>query len=130
MGLFSVKVVDIMTRSVLSVTEETQLGEVARRMVERNVGCAVVVDREGRCVGIITERDFLRLFSENVPSTRLVGEYMSKNPITVREDESVNQAKNIMITQKIRHLPVIDYHGKVVGILSMRDVFERIETLI
>lgn len=121
---------DIMSKRVVAVSEDTTLRDTVGRMLERNVGCAVIVDDEGRCVGVITERDCLRLFHQNVLPLSRVGEYMTRNPITVREEASINEAKNIMISQRIRHLPVVNKKGQVVGILSMRDIFERVETLI
>lgn len=129
-GLTSVRVSDIMSRKVLILAEDSTLADTVSEMLEKDVGSAIIVDKNGRCIGIITERDFLRLFKEKVDPSQQVKEYMSRNPITVREDASVNEARNIMITHKIRHLPVIDYTGRVVGVLSYRDIFERIETLI
>ncbi len=129
-GLTSIRVSDIMSRKVLVSAEDSTLADTVSEMLEKDVGSAIIVDKSGRCIGIITERDFLRLFKEKVDPSQQVKKYMSRNPITVREDTSVNEARNIMITHKIRHLPVIDYTGRVVGVLSYRDVFERIETLI
>lgn len=129
-GLTSVRVSDIMSRKVLILREDSTLEDAVSEMLEKDVGSAIIIDNNGRCIGIITERDFLRLFKEKVDPSYHVKEYMSRNPITVREDASVNEAKNIMISHKIRHLPVIDYTGHVIGVLSYRDIFERIETLI
>lgn len=126
----SIRVSDIMSRNVLMFSEDSRLEEVASKMLERDVGSAIIVDKNGRCIGIITERDFLRLFRERVDPSERVINYASKFPITVRVDASVNEARNLMITHRIRHLPVIDFDGCVVGVLSFRDIFERIETLI
>ena len=129
-GLSSVRVTDIMSHRVVTVSGETSLGEAVRRMLEKDVGSVVVVDGEGRCIGIVTERDFLRFFVEKIPPDSPVKEHMRRDPLTVREDASINEARNIMITHNIRHLPVIGHDGRVIGILSVRDIFERIETLI
>ena len=125
----SVRVVDIMSKNPLVVSPFTTLREAAKLMVEWNVGCVIVAEGP-RCVGILTERDFLRLFSNNVNPDEPVERHMTKNVITIREDASVNEAKNIMISQRIRHLPVVDYSNRLIGVISMRDVFERVQTLI
>ncbi|HIQ29067.1 MAG TPA: CBS domain-containing protein [Candidatus Caldiarchaeum subterraneum] len=125
----SVKVADIMSKNVLTVSPSTSLRDAAAVMLKRNVGCVVVME-DDKCVGILTERDFLRLFYERVDAEEPVEKYMSKNVITIRDSASVNEAKNIMVSQRIRHLPVIDYSNRLIGILSMRDVFERIQTVI
>ncbi len=129
-GLSSVRVTDIMSHRVVTAAGNTSLGEAAKKMIENDVGSVVIIDEEGRCIGIVTERDFLRFFVEKVPPETPVREYMRKDPITVREDASINEARNIMITHNIRHLPVVGHNGRVIGILSVRDIFERIETLI
>ncbi|MEM3032115.1 MAG: CBS domain-containing protein [Nitrososphaerota archaeon] len=125
----SVKVSEIMTKQVHTVDVNTSLVEAARKMYENRIGCLVVVS-EGRCVGIITERDFVRLFSKRTPYEFKVGDFMTSPPITVRGDSSLNEAKNIMETHRIRHIPVLDSQGNLVGLVSMRDIIERIETLI
>lgn len=129
-GLSSLKVSDIMSHKVVMVYSKATLRDAAKRMLEKDVGSIVVTDDEGRCIGIVTERDFLRFFVDNVSPDASVSEYMRRNPLTVKEDTSINEARNIMITHNIRHLPVISHGGKVIGILSVRDIFERIETLI
>ncbi|MEN2975170.1 MAG: CBS domain-containing protein [Candidatus Caldarchaeales archaeon] len=129
-GLTSIRVSDIMSKNILLVSPDSSLREVAEMMIERNVGSAVIVDESRRCLGIITERDFLRLFKEGVDNLRPVREYMRVDPIKITEDKSVNEARNIMITHKIRHLPVVDNNNNIVGVLSIRDIFERIETII
>lgn len=129
-GLVSVKVSDIMSRNVLLMCEDSTLKEVATKMLERDVGSVIIVDSSGKCLGIITERDFLRLFKEGANPSEPVKKYMALNPITVGGDTSLNEAKNIMITNRIRHLPVVDYNGCVIGVITYRDIFERIETLI
>lgn len=125
----SVKISEVMTKKVLTVDPATSLGETARKMYENRIGCLVVVE-ENRCVGIITERDFVRLFYQRIDPDSRVGEYMTKPAVTVSEDASVNEARNIMETHSIRHLPVVDRRGSLVGIVSIRDIFERVITLI
>jgi CBS domain-containing protein len=129
MTMHSVKVSEIMTRKVHTVDPETSLVEAAKKMHENRIGCLVIVSG-GKCLGIITERDFVRLFSMMTPHHSRVGDYMTSPPITVKMDASVNEARNIMETHKIRHIPVVDLKGELVGLVSMRDIFERIETLI
>ncbi len=118
-----------MTKKVYTTSPDTSLVEVARRLYENRIGCLPVVS-EGRCVGIITERDFVRLFAAMTPHLGRVGDYMTQPPVTVNMDASVNEARNIMETHQIRHIPVVDMKGEVVGLVSMRDIFERMETLI
>jgi CBS domain-containing protein len=125
----SVKVSEIMTKKVLTVDPATSLSEAARKMYENRIGCLVVVEGR-RCVGIITERDFVRLFYQRAPVDGRVGEYMTTPAVMVSEDTSVNEARNILETHSFRHLPVVDRNGSLVGIVSIRDIYERVITLI
>lgn len=127
--MHSVKVSEVMSRRVHTVDAEASLVEAARRMYENRIGCLVVVSG-GRCVGIITERDFLRLFANKAPHDMRVGDSMTSPTITVREDASLNEARNIMETHRIRHIPVLNPQGELVGLVSMRDIMEKIGTLI
>ena len=121
---------DVMTRKIIWVREDETLKEAALKMTTSDVGCVLVLDDDGRCIGILTERDFVRLFANDVESTSLVRDYMTKNPITVKEMTSIAEAKNIMATHRFRHLPVTDNDEHVIGVLSIRDIVERVQLYI
>jgi CBS domain-containing protein len=91
-------------------------------MAERNIG-ALPVMQDDRLVGMFTERDYTRkviLMGRKSRDTQ-VGEIMTREPVTVSPDNSVNECMEIMTEERIRHLPVIE-DGKVVGILSIGDL--------
>ena len=112
-------VADVMSKSLLTLDEQTTLTEAAAAMTARHVGSALVL-REERLAGIITERDVLRAVATgDVTST--VGTWMTPNPETVDADESAQQAAVVMIHGGFRHLPVL-VGGAPVGIVSIRDL--------
>jgi CBS domain-containing protein len=114
---------DVMTREVLAVAPEDTLGEAAQKMVERDVGSAVVLDF-GRLIGILTERDLMRATAGRTHSSEArVREWMTADPVTATEDTSVEDAARTMLDAGFRHLPVIA-DGRAVGIVSIRDVAE------
>jgi CBS domain-containing protein len=86
------------------------------------VGSALVFDG-GRLVGILTERDVLRIVGAHELAGATVGECMSRNPETVAADETLEQAGVLMIHGGFRHLPVVD-GTDVIGIVSMRDLVQ------
>lgn len=95
-------------------------------MAENNVGSVVVCD-EGQIVGIFTERDYCRkiiLMGRSSLNTPL-HEIMTKNMITVRRTQPLEECLELMSKYHIRHLPVED-SGKLIGVVSMRDVMEMI----
>jgi CBS domain-containing protein len=111
---------DVMTRGVLTVERGLGLREAARRMVERGVGAAIVLDGE-RLVGILTERDVLKAVASDRDRTSAVEDCMTAHPETVEPSETTDHAAALMIHGGYRHLPVVD-GARVVGIVSIRDL--------
>ena len=109
----------VMSKSLLTLDEQTGLTEAAAAKTERHVGSALVL-REGRLAGIITERDVLRAVARG-EVTSTVAAWMTANPETVDADESAQQAAVVMIHGGFRHLPVLA-GGVPVGIVSIRDL--------
>jgi CBS domain-containing protein len=109
-------------RKTHEVTEEQTVLDVARLMVEHNIG-AVPVAREGKLIGIFSERDLLkRVTAEGRdPVTTRVGEVMTSDPLVVDPKETVEHCMIVMKQHNFRHLPVCE-HGKMVGIVSLRDI--------
>jgi CBS domain-containing protein len=114
---------DHMSRNVLSVEPQLPISEVARRMVERNVGSVLVLDTEGRLAGILTERDLMRALARGVRDDALVEDCMTRDPETIAPTESAQHAAVLMIHGGFRHLPVVD-GDDVVGMLSIRDLMQ------
>ena len=111
---------DVMTRGVFAVERGLGLREAARRMVERSVGAAIVLDGE-RLVGILTERDVLLAVASDRDQVAAVEDCMTAHPETVEPSDTTDHAAALMIHGGFRHLPVVD-GDKVVGIVSIRDL--------
>ena len=111
---------DHMSRDLLSVTPGEAITDVAERMVERNLGAVLVLER-GRLAGIMTERDLMRAVARGLPGEAVVADYMSRDPDTIEPGETTEHAAVLMIHGGFRHLPVVE-GDDVVGILSIRDL--------
>ncbi|HKR98879.1 MAG TPA: CBS domain-containing protein [Candidatus Dormibacteraeota bacterium] len=109
-----------MSRNLLSVEPGDTITQVAKRMVERNLGAVLVFDG-GRLAGIMTERDLMRAVARGLPGEAVVADYMTKHPETIEPDDTTQQAAVLMIHGGFRHLPVVE-GDDVVGILSIRDL--------
>ncbi len=114
-----------MSRPPITARDSDNAMTVAKLMAKHDVGCVIVVDRAGKPAGIITERDIVqRVASRNLtPSEVKVTEAMSKPIIGIPPNTPVNEAAKRMNQSKIRRLAIID-NGKLVGILTMKDILE------
>jgi CBS domain-containing protein len=111
-----------MSGVVLTLGRGHTLREAARRMSDRNVGAAVVIDEEEPGPGIVSERDILiSLGRGEDPDSEQVGDHMTDSMITASPDWSLERAAMEMSRRHIRHLVVVD-GPEIVGVLSMRDI--------
>ncbi|QIW23684.1 CBS domain-containing protein [Sulfolobus sp. S-194] len=111
-----------MSSPVFQVEANTSIQEVCKLMVERGVG-SVIVTENGEPKGIFTDRDAVKAFSMGLSPTDEVRLASTLgNLITVDEDTDVFVAIDIMTKNKIRHLPVKDREGKIIGMFAITDI--------
>jgi CBS domain-containing protein len=111
-----------MSSVILTVGPGHTLRAAARRMSEKGVGAAVVLDEEQPAPGLLSERDILNSLGRGEdPDAELVGAHMTSTIISATPDWSLERAAVEMSHRHIRHLVVVD-GGELVGILSMRDI--------
>jgi len=101
-------------------------------MVERDVGSVLVVDRAGRLVGIFTERDLLRHYLEAQSKFLYltVDRVMTSPVVTVPPTATLDVALDLMAKKNVRHLPVVDKEGQVVGYLTWKSLFQRLSGML
>jgi signal-transduction protein with cAMP-binding, CBS, and nucleotidyltransferase domain len=111
-----------MSKVVLTLGPGHTLRDAAKRMTDKGVGAAVVVDDEYPGPRIISERDILSSLGKvEDPDSECVVDHMSDSLIAAAPDWSLERAAMEMSRRHIRHLVVVD-GGELVGILSMRDI--------
>ncbi len=115
---------DVMTRTVVTAPPDMSAAEAGKKMVENRVGNIIII-KEGRPVGIVTESDMVaKVISKNVkPGSIKLEQLMSKLLITTKSSDDINDAVRMMAQKKIRRLPVID-GGELVGIITDADVIQ------
>jgi CBS domain-containing protein len=115
------KVNEIMVRKVIAAKPETNLTDVARLMRKNRVGSIVIV-KNGRPVGILTESDFIKLVARGTDMKNATAEdFMHRDVVTCDSALTVVDALMIMRSERLRHLPVVK-REKLVGIISIRDL--------
>ena len=115
---------DVMTPNPVSVKPDSTVWEAVLKMDELNIGALPVVDEYGKLVGIFTERDLLRrvIAKGKDPRVTKIRDVMTPSPVSIGPDEPVEVAKSIMAKLKVRHLPVVDSEGRLIGIISIKDI--------
>jgi CBS-domain-containing membrane protein len=133
----------IMAKPVVSVTEEMALVQAAGLLAAKQVSGAPVVDREGRIVGVVSEKDFLREMGFGAtPSfmriathcldnkscmigrlrNRYVGEIMTRPPITGTPEMTIGTISALFADRRINRLPIVDDDERPVGIVTRTDL--------
>jgi CBS domain-containing protein len=113
-------------RRVYSIDADKTALEAARFMMEHNIG-ALPVLREGRLVGIFSERDVMNrvVAAGRTPGTTRVAEVMTSNPRTVDADESLEDCLFLMKEFNFRHVVVLS-GGELSGLVSLRDILMKV----
>jgi CBS domain-containing protein len=116
-----VQVRDVMTQATVTDSPQDSLRSAAERMWRQQTGSLLVADN-GNLIGIITERDLLRVIALGAdPDKTSVDDAMTVEVFTVPPDMPLQDAAREMATRWIRHLPVVA-DGALLGVVSMRDV--------
>jgi len=138
----------VMSRPVIAAREQTNLEEVARLMLEREIGSVVIVDDQGSMIGIVTDTDFAARKSKIPFSTfelpqllgqwmddegvegiyrkarsMKVGEIMTERVWSVEEDTPIEEVVRLMLDRDIDHVPVVDGE-RPVGMVAHRDLLK------
>lgn len=110
-------------QETLELSPQATVLEASRRMAERRVGAVPVVS-EGALIGIFTERDLVcRVIAlGHDPARATLAEVMTRDPVTVHASTSLASALDIIRRDGIRHLPVTDQQGDLLGVISCRDI--------
>ena len=120
------KIKDIMCKQVVTAKETLSIQEAIQLLNERHVGSIVIIDDENRCVGMFTERDAIRVVAQKIRLDELLNKVMSTHVATISLESSFDEAKSLMLSHKIRHLPVTDQTGKLIGLFSMRAFLDEV----
>lgn len=131
----SVNVAAILSRKgtdVITVTREAPVTDVIRMLTEHNVGALVVTDAAGEIAGIVSERDIVHQLARAGRATleMAVDEAMTADVLRCTPEDTADDVMQTMTQRRLRHLPVVDDNGRMVGIVSIGDVVKsRIDDL-
>ena len=120
------KVADLMTRDVETIGPSATIQEAAERMKAENVG-SLPVCQDSRLVGTLTDRDItVRVTAEGRdPRTTLVRDAMTRQLVTVRPQQDVADAEQLMLDRQVRRLPVVETDGRLAGYITLATIARR-----
>ena len=116
-----------MTRDVVTLRPEQRTYDAVQTLLKRRISGAPVIDEGGLLVGVFSERDsiqaLLRAVHERLPASR-VGDHMSTDLVTVGESTTLLTIAHLFLTHTVRRLPVISDEGRLIGLISRRDLLK------
>ncbi|MGH9339326.1 MAG: KpsF/GutQ family sugar-phosphate isomerase [Acidobacteriota bacterium] len=110
---------------VPAVTADASMDDVIYEMSRKGLGVTSVLDQEGRLLGVISDGDLRRLLQRDRDRilSRSAGECMTKNPMTISENELATAALNLLEQRKITSLMVTDSAGRLTGVIHLHDLW-------
>ena len=140
------KVKEIMTKNVVSIKPNDNAKDALNLLFKMQISGLPVIDTQGKLTGMFTEKDVLRnilpsyiervgrfVYEENPKSIKnkfqdlvnlSVSHLMRKDTVTVDEDASLCEVAHLILTQKVRRIPVLDKEKKVIGIVAREDIIK------
>jgi CBS domain-containing membrane protein len=139
----SIRVIEVMTKDVAAVFDDTPLKDVASIMAASNVSGVPVIDVDGKVIGVVSEKDLLSVMGGGSAKTfmeviaqclkgrsclavpvieKVAGDIMSSPAVTVKEETPVMEVADLFTQRGVNRVPVVDGNGRMVGIVSRGDI--------
>lgn len=115
---------DYMTITTVTMNFRNSVLDIAKKMLAENISSIPITDDEGEIIGILTERDMIKIIANELsPSGISAMSLMSFPTVKVKKKATIEEAAKIMATKKLRHLIVEDTYGEdIVGIITVSDL--------
>jgi signal-transduction protein with cAMP-binding, CBS, and nucleotidyltransferase domain len=115
---------DYMTITTVTMNFRNSVLDIAKKMLAENISSIPITDDEGEIIGILTERDMIKIIANELPPSGISAmSLMSFPTVKVKKKAPIEEAAKIMATKKLRHLIVEDTYGEdIVGIITVSDL--------
>jgi CBS domain-containing protein len=113
-----------MTITTVTMNFRNSVLDIAKKMLAENISSIPITDAEGEIIGILTERDMIKIIANELPPSGISAmSLMSFPTVKVKKKAPIEEAAKIMATKKLRHLIVEDTYGEdIVGIITVSDL--------
>jgi acetoin utilization protein AcuB len=128
-----------MSKQVITIDANDSMNNALHLLKKHNIKMLPVM-KQGKLVGIVTDRDLKRASASDATSLEIhellyliskikIKDVMTKNPITVPLDYTIEETAEVLLKHKISGVPVVDHHGNIVGIITQNDIFRTLISL-
>ena len=109
---------------IVSVAPDISITAAAQMLAHHRIGAVIVMGEDGGIAGILSERDIIRGLAESTTACLAlqVKDLMTTDVLTCREKDTIENVMDIMTNRRIRHLPVLDNFGNLLGMVTIGDV--------
>jgi CBS domain-containing protein len=114
----------VMIENAVTADPNTSLKEIVDMLWKKHIGSIVITDAENKCKGIFTERDLIRIIAQETSLETPIKKVMTTNVVTIGEEASVEEARGLIISHNVRHLPVTNSKGELTGLFSIRNFLD------
>ena len=114
----------VMLRNVVTTDPKTSIKAAIETLYKKHIGSLLITDNDQKCVGIFTERDVIRVVAQGVNIDTPIEKAMTSNVTTIGEEASLEEARRLIVEHAVRHLPVVNSQGELVGLLSVRKLLD------
>ena len=124
--LAKITVADYMSKRLVTLTEDTNVIDAIKKLLDHKITCAPVIDTKSHLIGMFSEKDGLKVFLDSAYNQGMsgkVGDYMSTETISVDASSSIVDLAEKFQKSSVRSFPVFQ-QGEFVGVISRTDVFK------
>ena len=120
----------LMTSDPVTVSPDTLVEDAAQLMLDESIGSLIVTDEDNQIRGILTSTDFVEIVKESDPKAETTVErYMSTDVKTTTAQAPIEEVADLLLSESIHHVPVVDETEGVIGIISTTDLTAYISTV-
>jgi len=114
---------DVMTTDIITVTQDVKLTKAMKLLIDNRISGLPVLAEDGKLIGIITEHDIVNFAFSGEADNTTVKQAMTREVFTFAPDVNLYNIINCFASNRVRRVPIV-YDGKVVGIVSRRDILK------
>lgn len=115
---------DIMTKKVISILDDASVMDAIKLLIGKKISGLPVVDVLGKIVGVVSEKDLLKVKNVKMAKAKKVKDYMTKNVISAKSNTTIDEIIKLFITRGIKRVPIVK-NNKPIGIVSRHDVLKK-----